>query len=140
MKRYFETQSETERFANEVGGSVVLLRRRDGQDHFTELGSVVLPYEFGKEFTAEDMKYGDDYVYTIRSLNDYCEALNEENGLIRTTGEDADIVKELHTFEEGDCMFLRFINGKQFYDVFRKEQTRWHDADVYEYRLAVSEF
>ena len=148
MKRhYFETQSETERFAQEAEGSVVLLRRRDGQDSYTELGSVALPYEFGKDFISDDMKYGDAYAYTIHNLNDYLEALEEENGLIRDAvddedepellKEDADIVKELETFNEGDCMFLRFINEKQFYDVFRKEQTRWHDADGHMYRLAV---
>ena len=150
MKRYFETQSETENYVSKVGGGVVLLRRRDGQDSYTELGSVMIPYEFGKDFTSEDMKYGDAYAYTIHNLNDYLEALNDENGLIRDAAddedepelmkEDADIVKILKTFKDGDCMFLRFINGKQFYDVFRKEQTRWHDADVWEYQLAVAEY
>ena len=129
---------------------MTLLRRRDGQDSYTELGSVVLPYEFGKDFTSEDMKYGDAYAYTIYSLDDYKEALDDENGLIRDAADDEDdpelmkedavIVKTLAGFEEGDCMFLRIINGKQFYDVFHKEQTRWHDADVYEYQLAVAEF
>lgn len=143
-----DTQAELESIAKQIDGDVALLSRRDGQDSYDELGTVVLSYEFGKDFTEEDMKYGTDQsTYTVRSVDDYRQALDTENNFIRDMTdedhepelieEDADIVKILETFEEGDVMFVGFINTHQFYDTFRKGQTRWHDADVTEYQLAV---
>ena len=141
-----DTQTELENIAKQIDGDIVLLTRHDGEDSYNDLGSVVLPYEFGLDFTARDMKYGEDvYAYIIHNLSDYREAINEENGIIRETidndptliREDAKVIWELATFKYGDCMFLRFINGQQFYDTFRGEQTHWHDADVWDYRLAV---
>ena len=145
----FNTQDEAESFAREIGGDVVLLQRRDGWQYYEELGTVIPPYEFGRDFTADDMKYGaDQFTYTVRNVDDYRQALEEENDLIREITEedhepelieeDADIVKILENFEEGDVMFVGFINGHQFYDTFCKGQTRWHDADVSIYCLAVT--
>ena len=141
-----DTQTELEQIAKKINGDAVLLCRRDGEDSYSELGRVTLPYGFGMDFTAEDMRYGTEAeTYVIHDLVDYNNALNEENSFIcDETGyaptlisEDADVIKEIATFKDGDCMFLRFINGRNFFDTFRKEQTRWHDTDVYEYRLAV---
>lgn len=142
------TQDEAENFAREIGGDVVLLQRRDGWQFYEELGTVVPPYEFGKDFTVDDMKYGEDQAtYTVRSVDEYRQALDEENDFIREMTdedhepelieEDADIVKILEGFEEGDVMFVGFINTHQFYDTLRKGQTRWHDADVWGYCIAV---
>lgn len=140
-----DTQTELQNIAKQINGDVVLLIRRDGEDRYNDDGSVVLPYEFGWDFTAGDMKYeGGVYTYIIHNLSDYRGAVNDENGIIREATDDdptlirenAGIIKEIATFKDGDCMFLRFINGQQFYDTFRREQTHWHDADVWDYRLA----
>lgn len=142
----FDTQDEAESFAREIGGDVVLLQRRDGWQYYEELGIIFLPYRFGvKDFTPDCMKYDTEAEpYVVNDLSDYRWALKEENDFIREMPDetalmikDANVVKELATFKEGDCMFLRFINGEQFFDTFRAGQTCWHDADVTEYQLAV---
>ena len=148
-----DTQTELENIAKQINGDVVLLTRRDGENSYSDLGTVVLPYGFGiTDFTADDMKYGTEAeTYVIHDLIDYLLAIKNENDCMREIlnsysltvkddefiKKDADIIKEVATLKDGDCMFLRVINGQQFFDTFRKEQTRWHDADVSEYRLAV---
>ena len=148
-----DTQTELENIAKQVNGNVILLARRDGENQYGELGAVVLPYGFGAiDFTADDMKYGTEAeTYVINDLADYLLAIKNENDCMREIlnsyslvvkddeiiKKDADVIKEIATLKDGDCMFLHFINGQQFYDTFRREQTRWHDADVTEYCLAV---
>ena len=140
-----DTQTELENIAKEIGGDVVILCRHDGEDSYNDLGIIALPYRFGvRDFTPDCMKYGADVeTYVISDASDYLWALKEENELIQEAGEiysvttDREVLKEADSLREGDCMFLRFINEKQFFDTFRKEQTHWHDADVWEYQLAV---
>ena len=141
-----DTQTELQNIAKQINGDVVLLIRRDGEDRYNDLGTVTLPYGFGiTDFTPDSMNYGADAeTYVIHDIADYRSAVKEENALIQETADshlliktDGRIIKEIETFHDGDCMFLRFINGWQFYDTFRREQTHWHDADVWEYRLAV---
>ena len=141
-----DTQAELESIAKQIGGDVVLLSRRDGQDSYDELGIITMPYRFGvRNFTPDCMMYGADAeVYTIEDTADYLRALKEENALIKEAPDkiysvttDREVLKEVDSLREGDCMFLRFVYEKQFYDTFRREQTNWHDADVTEYQLAV---
>ena len=146
-----DMQTELESIAKQVHGNVFLFSRRDGEESYSERGLITLPYNFGVHFSADDMKYrAEDQPIIISDLIGYRWVLESENDLIRNAAdedhepelisENADIVKEIETFEGDDFMFFRLIDGKQFYDVFRKEQTRWHDADVTEYQLAVLPF
>lgn len=147
-----DTQTELENIAKKINGDAVLLCRRDGEDSYSELGIINLPYRFGgRNFTAEEMYGNDAITYYVNDLVDYLLAIKEENDCMREIlnsyslavkddefiKKDADIIKEIATLKDGDIMFLRFINGQQLFDTFRKEQTHWHDADVNEYRLAV---
>ena len=148
-----DTQTELENIAKKINGDVVILCRRDGEDSYDNLGIIDLPYRFGgREFTPDYMNYGTDVeVYYVNNVFDYRWAIQDENDCRRenlnsyslTVNDngfimrDAGIIKEIATLKDGDIMFLRFINGRQLFDTFRKEQTRWHDKDVNEYRLAV---
>lgn len=135
-----DTQSELQEFADAVGGSVVKLRKRDGWQFYEEYGSAYLPYTF----SAEDMHYGEDV--RAHDAHDEHEAadtfFNEEaffvdNEMPAPTLDD-DVVTKARELEDGDTMVLLCTDEMMWADtIFRKEQTRWHDSDVWTYQFAV---
>ena len=134
------TQTALQSIAKQTGGTVVLLRRCKGEDVYNELFddgtpyAVDLPFVFGIDFTYyDDMKYNTAArVYDISNLKQYVAAAANETAPLAP-----DVLNEIKTLEDGDIMFLQFLNGAQSFDTFRKGQTRWFDAEGMEYRLAV---
>ena len=143
----FDTQDETEDFANEIGGEVVLLHRRDGWSLWESLGRYALPYRF----ELFDRAYNDDEeacAFALRYECEYEQALDEMNATIADAAEDEGacelyepdrrVLDLLATYDGAAQVIVLFRDGEQVIDyVFEDSATRWHDSDVHEYQLAV---
>lgn len=141
-RRYavFDTQTETEDYANRINGSVILLRKRDGWDFYEEFDYTSLP----RRFSAEDFgAYVDTFVYEIRSEGDLDDALTEENALreseeLEPVSASKTLCEAVSKMHDGDLVAAQLLN-EELCDIceFRAEDTSWHDSGVWRYQIAV---
>ena len=139
----FGTQAETEQFVEENGGKVTLLRKRDGWQFYRRLANISLPYRFG---ISDYSRSEDDILFEIRSEDDIEDVLTEECAFREMEGlppakcpQDSWDASE--DMRDGDVIIAAFV-GDSLTEMctFRAEDTKWHDNDVWEYRIAVDIF
>lgn len=129
----FEDIKEAEKLAKATGGEVVILRRRDGHQFYTEEGWTYKPFDLISIFSEFDSIAG---IFTKEDLNtqyltDYFEHLNES--------EVEKLLCTIRGLEQNQFVLLwNIYNGKANYEVLPIITMRY-SYDVYTYVIGVAD-